>query len=98
MTRDALVASPDDTIQKAAKRAHDRQKNILINAAVGFSESNSLDALLRDHSVPADVDLLSINIDGNDYHAWDAIRKLRPKLVVIENRLGALRCHRYVAA
>jgi hypothetical protein len=40
--------------------------------------------LLRSRPVPADVNLLSIDIDGNDYHVRDAIRRLRPKLVVIE--------------
>jgi hypothetical protein len=66
------------------QQTHDAQRNILINAAVGFTKSDSLETLLRNHPVPADVDLLSIDIDGNDYHAWDAIRTLRPKLVVIE--------------
>jgi hypothetical protein len=66
------------------QRTHDGQKNILINAAVGFTEKDSLEALLRGHPVPDDVDLLSIDIDGNDYHVWGAIHKLRPKLVVIE--------------
>src|SRR5260370_16320657 len=66
------------------QRTHDAQKNILINAAVGFTEKDSLETLLRGHPIPDDVDLLSIDIDGNDYHVWDAIYKLRPKLVVIE--------------
>ena len=60
------------------------EKNIMINAAVGFDKSNSLDVLLSGRQVPADVDVLSIDIDGNDYHAWAAINSLRPKLVVIE--------------
>jgi hypothetical protein len=66
------------------QRTHDAQKNILINAAVGFTEKDSLETLLRGHPIPDDVDLLSIDIDGNDYHIWGAIYKLRPKLVVIE--------------
>jgi hypothetical protein len=34
--------------------------------------------------VPRDLDLLSIDIDLNDYHVWRAIAAYRPKLVVIE--------------
>lgn len=66
------------------QRTHDPQKNILLNAAVGFEESDSLDALLRGRNVPADVDVLSIDIDGNDYHVWKAIRSLQPKVVIVE--------------
>ena len=66
------------------QRTHDARKNILINAAVGFTDKDSLETLLRGHPIPDDVDLLSIDIDGNDYHVWGAICKLRPKLVVIE--------------
>ena len=66
------------------QRTHDAQKNILLKAAVGFEDADSLDALLRGRHVPTDVDLLSIDIDGNDYHVWSAIKLLRPKLLVIE--------------
>jgi len=34
--------------------------------------------------IPADFDLLSVDIDGNDYHAWQAVQDYKPKAVVIE--------------
>jgi hypothetical protein len=29
-------------------------------------------------------DFLSIDIDGNDYHAWHAIKNYQPKILMIE--------------
>jgi hypothetical protein len=43
-----------------------------------------LDYLLRPHPIPEHFDFLSIDIDGNDYHAWEAIEAYRPRLVLIE--------------
>ena len=43
--------------------------------------------ILRDASVPADVDLMSIDIDGNDYWVWDAIECIAPKIVIIETHV-----------
>jgi hypothetical protein len=59
-------------------------RNVLINAAVGFSKSDSLNALLSRTDVPKDFDVLSIDIDGDDYYAWGAVENYRPKLVIIE--------------
>jgi hypothetical protein len=55
-----------------------------INAIVGFGEDDSLDVILSKTSVPRDFDFLSIDIDGNDYHAWNAIQHYQPKVVCIE--------------
>lgn len=40
--------------------------------------------LLTSANVRNDVDLLSIDIDGNDYWLWDALEAVRPRVVVIE--------------
>ncbi len=51
---------------------------------------DNINQLLREESVPADFDLLSIDIDGNDYWVWRALsERFRPRLVVIEYN-GAL--------
>lgn len=78
-------------IEASSKRFQDLQRmhgasgrNVLINASVGFSKSDSLDALLSRTGIPKDFDLLSIDIDGNDYYAWEAVEKYRPKFVIIE--------------
>src|ERR1700690_65591 len=81
----AVFIEADPARFRDLQKNYDAAKHILINAFVGFDKSDSLDALLREHSsVPRDVDLLSIDIDGNDYHVWAAIRSFRPKLVVVE--------------
>lgn len=39
------------------------------------------------HGVPHDLDLLSMDIDGNEYWVWQALR-YRPRLVVVEYNMG----------
>ncbi len=62
----------------------DNKKIIPVNAFVGFNEDDNLDSILKDTNIPHDFDFLSIDIDGNDYHIWEAVRDYKPKLVVIE--------------
>ncbi len=54
------------------------------NQFVGFTPTDGLDALLAATPIPLDFDLLTVDIDGNDYHVWSAIVKYRPKVVMIE--------------
>jgi hypothetical protein len=40
--------------------------------------------LVAESGFGQDVDLLSIDIDGNDYYVWEALESVRPRLVVVE--------------
>lgn len=46
--------------------------------------SANVQATLRDAGVPADVDLLSVDIDRNTWHVWHALTALNPRATVIE--------------
>lgn len=61
-----------------------RDRAVLINKYVGWSLADSLEVVLSQIQVPRSPDLLSIDIDGADYHIWRSIVQLRPKLVLIE--------------
>ena len=49
-----------------------------------FVTAENVNALFARHRVPRDFDLLSIDVDGNDYWIWKAIHGYRPRVVVIE--------------
>ena len=44
----------------------------------------TLDNILSQTAAPADFDLLSIDIDSNDWQVWRSLQNYRPKIVVIE--------------
>ncbi len=59
-------------------------KVLPISGFVGFSATDNLDTILAKTPIPEEFDVLSIDIDGNDYHVWKATTRYRPRLVVIE--------------
>jgi hypothetical protein len=60
-----------------------------ISAMQLFITAENIDQALGEWSAgtpdsPAEIDLLSIDIDGNDFWVWQAITSVRPRVVVIE--------------
>lgn len=49
-----------------------------------FVTAENINELLAKYKVPKEFDLLSIDIDGNDYWVWRAIQAYSPRVVVIE--------------
>jgi hypothetical protein len=46
--------------------------------------AENIQALFGKYNVPTEFDLLSVDIDGNDYWVWKAITDYHPRVVVIE--------------
>ncbi len=55
--------------------------------------AENIDRILQEEKVVGEIDLLSIDIDGNDYWVWQAVSAIAPRVVVIEYNasLGAER-------
>lgn len=82
--RAVLIEADKNRFDRLCKNFPDRRLVTPINAFVGFSASDRLDKLLEKTDIPKDFDFLSIDIDGNDYHAWNAVTDYRPKVVCVE--------------
>ena len=46
--------------------------------------TESVNAVVRDNGFSGPVDLLSIDLDGNDYWVWRALTECQPRVVVVE--------------
>ncbi len=53
-----------------------------------FITAENIEDLFRRGNVPEEFDLLSIDIDRNDYHVWEKITHYRPRVAVVEYNAG----------
>jgi len=49
-----------------------------------FITAENIETVFKEVNVPREFDVLSIDIDGNDYWVWKAIRNYSPRVVIIE--------------
>ena len=49
-----------------------------------FIYKENINSVAKKLGLPQNIDLLSIDIDGNDYHIWESIDYINPRVVVIE--------------
>ena len=76
-----LLLEADASHVESARAFYDRFPGVRILRAEVTPEN--IDPLLREHG-PPEVDLLSLDIDGNDYWVWRAITAIEPRVVAIE--------------
>lgn len=62
-----------------------------VHALVRMIDASNVNDILREAGLTGELDLLSIDIDGNDLWIWEAIDAVDPRVVVIEynSSLGA---------
>ena len=55
-----------------------------VDAICEYITKENINSLLEQNGMTGDIGLLSIDIDGNDYHVWQSIDIINPAIVVIE--------------
>lgn len=70
--------------EQLKKNFEGTQNIACVNKYVEVDGDKSLQSILNQHEVPRDFDVLSIDIDGNDYQVWNSVTDHTPKIVVIE--------------
>ena len=55
-----------------------------VTAVAAWITAESVNELIERHGLAGDVDLLSIDLDGNDYWVWNAVTACNPRLVIVE--------------
>lgn len=73
-----------DRFRELARLYRDRPDVRCLGRRAWISGSDALDALLDEAGLSSVFDLLSIDVDGNDYHLWATLERHRPRVVVIE--------------
>lgn len=61
-----------------------RQDSRCLKGLVTFVTRENVKALFNEMGVPKEFDLLSLDIDQNTFHVWEALRSHRPRVVVVE--------------
>ncbi len=64
------------------REPQDRSADVRVLHAMVTAEN--INTLLRENGISGEIDLLSIDIDGNEYWVWKAITAIHPQVVVIE--------------
>jgi hypothetical protein len=49
-----------------------------------FGHCAHIDSMLDLYDIPVDFDVLSIDVDGDDYYLWEDMKRYHPRVVVIE--------------
>ncbi len=55
-----------------------------LQAIRSFITAENIEQIFQRANIPSEPDLLSIDIDRNDYYVWQAIQQYRPRVVIVE--------------
>jgi hypothetical protein len=50
--------------------------------------SKNINDIVNELNIPSEIDLISIDIDSNDYYVWQALEVTKPRVVIVEYNGG----------
>ncbi len=78
------IESDDYAVKEICRIFHKPIKTSQLSLRRAFITRDNIDRIIEMENFSGDLDLLSIDIDGNDYYIWEKISVVRPRVVVIE--------------
>jgi len=79
-----LIEADRTAFEKLTEAYKATPQAICLNVFISFKGENKLDSIFARTPLPKDFDLVSIDIDGNDYHVWESLVEYRPRVIVVE--------------
>jgi hypothetical protein len=76
-----FIEADENKYTRLAARHRGNARVVTLQSSV---TSSNINRLLTSASVPPEVDILSVDVDGNDYWIWKALTATRPRLVIVE--------------
>lgn len=76
-----LLIEGDKAYATKAKRYYAGRQ---VKVAEAFITKDNINLLISENDINGEIDLLSIDIDGNDYWVWKEINAISPRAVIIE--------------
>jgi hypothetical protein len=76
-----LIESSDYRFGRLREHYADANDVRILQASV---QPDNVEEIFTRAGVPLDLDLLSIDIDGNDYWVWRSVQRYRPRVLIIE--------------
>ena len=66
------------------RQAKEHYQNYPVTLAEHFIDKDNIVEIFNKYQVPQEFDLLSIDIDGNDYWVWESLKSFQPRVVIME--------------
>ncbi len=79
-----LIESEEKRVEELKQNVEAFEKVIPVHAFVGTEGKNTLDMILENYIPGREVDLLCIDVDGDDYHIFESIKTIKSRVIVIE--------------
>jgi len=78
------IEGSEASCNQIAQRFKDMIDGGRLKVQNAFINAENIQGLFDNAGAPVEPDLLSIDIDYNDYHIWKAITKYKPRVIIIE--------------
>jgi len=78
-----LIERDDEQFDRLVNNILPYKKKVFVSKE-NVGNEKGLDSLLAEFNVPKDIDLVCIDVDGQDWHIWNQMLEYKPRVIVCE--------------